>query len=67
VDVEHFGFLSSVIRKRESHEQDGETLGANGALSIRRVGRISDSEAVSTSPNAPAAGDPAMAFNSSIG
>jgi hypothetical protein len=32
VDVEHFGFLSSVIRKPESHEQDGETLGANGAL-----------------------------------
>jgi hypothetical protein len=32
VDVEHFGFLSSSgSRKRESHEQDGETLGANGA------------------------------------
>ncbi|MEJ0073855.1 MAG: hypothetical protein WDO17_00155 [Alphaproteobacteria bacterium] len=26
MDIEHFGFLSSVIRKRESHEQDGETL-----------------------------------------
>jgi hypothetical protein len=26
VNVEHFGFLSSVFRKRESHEQDGETL-----------------------------------------
>ena len=49
VDVEHFGFLSSVFRKAESHEQDGETLRArNGALE-------------------PASGDPAMAFNSSIG
>jgi hypothetical protein len=28
MDVEHFGFLSSVIRKRESHEQDGEALRA---------------------------------------
>jgi hypothetical protein len=26
MDIEHFGFLSSVIRKMESHEQDGETL-----------------------------------------
>jgi hypothetical protein len=26
MDIEHFGFLSSVIRKRESHEQDGERL-----------------------------------------
>jgi hypothetical protein len=26
MDVEHFGFLSSVFRKPESHEQDGETL-----------------------------------------
>jgi hypothetical protein len=26
MDIEHFGFLSSVIRKTESHEQDGETL-----------------------------------------
>jgi hypothetical protein len=26
VDIEHFGFLSSVIRKAESHEQDGEKL-----------------------------------------
>jgi hypothetical protein len=28
MDIEHFGFLSSVIRKTESHEQDGETLRA---------------------------------------
>ena len=28
VDIEHFGFLSSVIRKAESHEQDGERLRA---------------------------------------
>jgi hypothetical protein len=26
MNVEHFGFLSSVFRKAESHEQDGETL-----------------------------------------
>jgi hypothetical protein len=26
MDVEHFGFLSSVVRKRKSHEQDGEKL-----------------------------------------
>jgi hypothetical protein len=26
VDIEHFGFLSSVFRKAESHEQDGERL-----------------------------------------
>src|SRR5205085_5387600 len=26
MDIEHVGFLSSVIRKTESHEQDGETL-----------------------------------------
>jgi hypothetical protein len=26
MDIEHFGLLSSVIRKSESHEQDGETL-----------------------------------------
>jgi hypothetical protein len=32
MDIEHFGFLSSVIRKRESHEQDGETLCARLAL-----------------------------------
>jgi hypothetical protein len=28
MDIEHFGLLSSVIRKTESHEQDGETLRA---------------------------------------
>jgi hypothetical protein len=28
MNIEHFGFLSSVIRKRESHEQDGEALRA---------------------------------------
>jgi hypothetical protein len=28
MDIEHFGLLSSVIRKTESHEQDGETLHA---------------------------------------
>jgi hypothetical protein len=28
MDIEHFGFLSSVFRKRKSHEQDGETLRA---------------------------------------
>jgi hypothetical protein len=32
VDVEHFGFLSWVLRKRESHEQDGETLSRAFAL-----------------------------------
>jgi hypothetical protein len=26
MDVEHFGLLSSVFRKTESHEQDGERL-----------------------------------------
>jgi hypothetical protein len=26
MNIEHFGFLSSVGRKRESHEQDGERL-----------------------------------------
>jgi hypothetical protein len=26
MNIKHFGFLSSVIRKRESHEQDGERL-----------------------------------------
>jgi hypothetical protein len=26
MDIEHFSLLSSVIRKTESHEQDGETL-----------------------------------------
>jgi hypothetical protein len=29
MDIEHFGLLSSVMRKTESHEQDGETLRAN--------------------------------------
>jgi hypothetical protein len=33
VDIEHFGFLSSVFRKAESHEQDGERL--RGAPSVR--------------------------------
>jgi hypothetical protein len=28
MDIEHFSLLSSVIRKTESHEQDGETLRA---------------------------------------
>jgi hypothetical protein len=31
MDIEHFGFLSSVFRKRKSHEQDGETLCARCA------------------------------------
>jgi hypothetical protein len=26
MNIEHFGFLSSVFRKAESHEQDGERL-----------------------------------------
>jgi hypothetical protein len=29
MDIEHLSLLSSVIRKTESHEQDGETLRAN--------------------------------------
>ena len=36
VDIEHFGFLSSVIRKGESHEQDGETLRRATARSSQR-------------------------------
>jgi peptidoglycan/xylan/chitin deacetylase (PgdA/CDA1 family) len=32
MDIEHFGLLSSVIRKTESHEQDGETLRANARI-----------------------------------
>src|ERR1044071_4374114 len=32
MDIEHFGLLSSVIRKTESHEQDGETLRATARL-----------------------------------
>jgi hypothetical protein len=35
MDIEHFGFLSSVIRKRESHEQDGERL--RGRISMRGI------------------------------
>jgi hypothetical protein len=35
MDIEHFGFLSSVIRKTESHEQDGETLCA--ALALKKT------------------------------
>jgi hypothetical protein len=33
MNVEHFGFLSSVFRKAESHEQDGERL--RGAPRVR--------------------------------
>jgi hypothetical protein len=33
MNIEHFGFLSSVFRKAESHEQDGERL--RGARSVR--------------------------------
>jgi hypothetical protein len=32
MDIEHFGLLSSVIRKSESHEQDGETLRARARI-----------------------------------
>jgi hypothetical protein len=32
MDIEHFSLLSSVIRKTESHEQDGETLRAAARL-----------------------------------
>src|SRR5262249_8571087 len=51
VDVEHFGFLSSVMRKRESHEQDGETLPRRATFAR----------------NEAASGDPAMAPISSFG
>jgi hypothetical protein len=33
MNVKHFGFLSSVFRKPESHEQDGERL--RGAHNMR--------------------------------
>jgi hypothetical protein len=32
MDIEHFSLLSSVIRKTESHEQDGETLRAKARV-----------------------------------
>src|SRR5688572_10673917 len=32
MDIEHFSLLSSVIRKPESHEQDGETLRAQARI-----------------------------------
>jgi hypothetical protein len=32
MDIEHFSLLSSVIRKTESHEQDGETLRATARI-----------------------------------
>jgi hypothetical protein len=32
MDIEHFSLLSSVIRKTESHEQDGETLRARARI-----------------------------------
>jgi hypothetical protein len=32
MDIEHFSLLSSVIRKPESHEQDGETLRATARI-----------------------------------
>src|ERR1041384_5679363 len=32
MDIEHFGLLSSVIRKTQSHEQDGETLRARARI-----------------------------------
>jgi hypothetical protein len=51
VNIEHFGFLSSVSRKSESHEQDGETL----------------ARAPKPALDMPASGDPAMALRSSIG
>jgi hypothetical protein len=38
MDIEHFGFLSSVFRKRKSHEQDGETLRARCASNKTAAG-----------------------------
>jgi hypothetical protein len=32
MDIEHFSLLSSVIRKPESHEQDGEMLRAQARI-----------------------------------
>jgi hypothetical protein len=37
VNIEHFGFLSSVFGKTESHEQDGEALPC--ALCVRATQR----------------------------